>query len=93
MLILIMVLLFRWFPTVFLSLEFKFAIPPNQKTVGVFAQGLYLNEGRHDTYVEVWSTPTGGEETNWREEPRCLCTSTQMNLCIPMEVNLRKGKL
>jgi hypothetical protein len=79
---------------VFLAIEFKFAIPPAQNTAGVYAQGQYVNEGRHDTYVEVWSAPsnTDGSGAKWREESRCLCTSIQMNLSVSPSVNIKRGK-
>ncbi|EPQ54419.1 hypothetical protein GLOTRDRAFT_139013 [Gloeophyllum trabeum ATCC 11539] len=94
----------EWFPTLTLSIEFKFPIPTSQeyarRTVGVHARGRYINnpQGRHETVVEVWSAPTNiGEDygqipQDWREKQRCLAVSSQMALIVPMALNLRKAE-
>jgi len=93
-----------WYPTVVMSLEFKSPISRSSavhspQTVGVFMSSKFINDpqGRHDTYVEVWSAPgdiADGKRVKegWREEQRCLLVSHQMGLVLPMEVNERKGR-
>ncbi|RDB14795.1 hypothetical protein Hypma_016330 [Hypsizygus marmoreus] len=90
-----------WFPTMVLAIEFKAPIPrPSDvyasRTVGLYSSGRFLNDGRHDAYVEVWSAPCnigeGVDTEGWREKQVCLATATQMAYIVPMEVNMAKGK-
>ena len=86
-----------------MTLEFKFPIPiPSSKdhsprTVAIWSSSKFMNDpqGRHDSYVEVWTAPSnigeGIEGDNWKEGQRCLAVSTQMALLIPMEVNQKLG--
>jgi hypothetical protein len=84
-----------------LSLEFKAKIPDDpafsQRTVGLYSCGRFMHEGRHDAYVEVWTSPTdigeGVEEEGWREKQVCLATTHQMALTVPRSVNERRGTL
>lgn len=91
-----------WFPTMVITLEFKFPIPPPSKdhasrTVGMFWRGNFVNDpqGRHETYVELWSAPSdvgeGFEVDGWRDNQVCLAVANQMSLSLPMEVNLKQG--
>ncbi|KAK0441679.1 thioesterase-like superfamily-domain-containing protein [Armillaria borealis] len=91
-----------WFPTMVITLEFKFPIPPPSKdhasrTVGMFWRGNFINDpqGRHETYVELWSAPSdigeGIEVDGWRDNQVCLAVANQMSLSLPMEVNLKQG--
>ncbi|KAG6860387.1 hypothetical protein C0995_011772 [Termitomyces sp. Mi166 len=90
-----------WFPTIVLSLEFKAPIPPlsvahARRTVGLYSSGKFLNDGRHDGYVEVWTAPCdigkGKEISCWREKQVCIAVATQMASIIPMEVNMKRGE-
>ena len=93
-----------WAPTMTMTLEFKFPIPTfpsphhSSRTVAIFSSGKFINDpqGRHDTYVEVWTAPSdineGHEKEGWKEHQRCLCVATQMALLLPIEVNLRQGR-
>ena len=102
----------RWFATVVMSIEFKSKIPSfhsvkssqfSPRTVGVYTEGRFMSEGRHDSFVEVWTSPAniGGSDridglsntdTSWRENQVCLAISHQMALTIPIAKNLRKAK-
>ncbi|KAL5524108.1 hypothetical protein ACEPAG_8281 [Sanghuangporus baumii] len=102
-----------WFATVVLTVEFKSRIPSSMldphtryspfspRTVGVYASSRFMTEGRHDEFVEVWTTPStigshssrgdSDEEVDpkWRENQICLAISTQMALTIPEEDSRR----
>ncbi|KZT27455.1 hypothetical protein NEOLEDRAFT_1176863 [Neolentinus lepideus HHB14362 ss-1] len=94
----------QWFPTLTLTIEFKFPIPTSdeyaKRTVGIHARGRYINnpQGRHETTVEVWSAPSnigegqGQPADVWRDKQVCLAVSSQMALVVPMAVNRRKGE-
>jgi hypothetical protein len=82
-----------------ITVEFKSPIPTSScytsRTVGLYSSGRFINnpEGRHDAYVEVWTAPEPGRETEgWRDKQICLAVSTQMALTVPMEVNRRIGR-
>ncbi|KNZ73200.1 hypothetical protein J132_00589 [Termitomyces sp. J132] len=90
-----------WFPTIVLSLEFKAPIPSSsathaRRTVGLYSSGKFLNDGRHDGYVEVWTAPCdigeGKEIPGWREKQVCIAVAKQMASIIPIEVNMKRGK-
>ncbi|KAG5634440.1 hypothetical protein H0H81_001942 [Sphagnurus paluster] len=90
-----------WFPTIALAIEFKAPIPRSSTkhsshTVGVYSTGKFMNAGRHDAWVEVWTAPCnvgeGSEIPGWREEQVCLAVATQMAYTVPIEVNLARGK-
>ncbi|ESK95191.1 hypothetical protein Moror_1009 [Moniliophthora roreri MCA 2997] len=88
-----------WFPTMTMTLEFKFPLPPtsSNRTFGLYTNCRFINDprGRHDIYVEVWSAPCnlgeGKAEEGWKEKQVCLAVSTQTALIIPMEANMRIG--
>ncbi|KAK7028141.1 hypothetical protein VNI00_014956 [Paramarasmius palmivorus] len=92
-----------WFPTLTMTLEFKFPIPtPSENSYSDRTFGLYTNckfindpQGRHDVHVEIWSAPCnvgeGREVEGWREKQVCMAVSTQTALVIPMEANARMG--
>ncbi|TCD68057.1 hypothetical protein EIP91_011602 [Steccherinum ochraceum] len=92
-----------WAPTIVMTLEFKFPIPRpsssdhSRRTVAVFSSGKFMNDpqGRHDTYVEVWTAPSniaeGEVKEDWKETQRCIAVSTQMALVMPGSVNLKLG--
>ncbi|KAJ7464782.1 thioesterase-like superfamily-domain-containing protein [Mycena galericulata] len=92
-----------WFPTMTLIIEFKAPIPaPSEKhsarTVGIYSTGAFWGEpqGRHDTYLEVWTAPSdigiGVVADGWRDNQFCLATATQMSLSLPMDVNAGRAK-
>ncbi|KAJ7741337.1 thioesterase-like superfamily-domain-containing protein [Mycena metata] len=92
-----------WFPTVTMTIAFHAPIPPPSarhaaRTVGLYSTGTFWGEpqGRHGSYVEVWTAPSelgqGVEEEGWRENQVCLATATQMALALPMEVNAGRAK-
>ncbi|KAJ4475804.1 hypothetical protein J3R30DRAFT_3437125 [Lentinula aciculospora] len=97
-----------WFPTMTMSIEYKFTIPKSSKrtttihsncTVGVFSSTNFLHGtmGRHSLYTELWTAPCHiGEDVRvnkgWRDDQVCLAVSMQMVLVVPMERNLTKGK-
>lgn len=84
-----------------ISLEFKVKIDNSHaaRTVGLWSIGKFMQDGRHDNSVEVWTAPCelgdGSEEQkDWRKGQYCLCTSTQMALTLPLSVNeARKAKM
>ncbi|KAG6860359.1 hypothetical protein C0995_012253 [Termitomyces sp. Mi166 len=90
-----------WFPTMVLALEFKapiprFSVDHATRTVGIYYSTKFINDGRHDCNVEVWSAPQdigeGKEVPGWREKQVCIATATQMAYIVPMEVNLERAK-
>ncbi|KAF8073935.1 thioesterase-like superfamily-domain-containing protein [Lyophyllum atratum] len=90
-----------WLPTMVLAMEFKAPIPSSSathasRTVGLYSSGKFMNDGRHDAYVEVWTAPCdigeGKELPGWREKQVCLAIATQMAYVMPFGVNLGKGK-
>lgn len=88
-----------WYPTMVLSLDFKTKIPKDFKlrTVGLWAEGKHLQDGRHDNTVEVWTAPCELGDTSarvqedWRKEQHCLLLATQMALTLPLEVNTSRA--
>ncbi|KAJ3741729.1 thioesterase-like superfamily-domain-containing protein [Lentinula detonsa] len=96
-----------WFPTISMTIEYKFAIPRPSKatpsysnrTVGVFSSTSFLHGalGRHTSSTEVWTAPCDiGEAVEvaegWRDDQVCLAVSTQMAVIVPIEKNLGRGK-
>jgi hypothetical protein len=67
--------------------------------MGLYSEGRFMVEGRHEIYSEVWTAPVDldeqrkydGEDEKWREGMRCLAITHQMALTFPVEVNVRKG--
>lgn len=93
-----------WFPTMVMAIDFKFKIPKSSKyarrTVGLHAYGTFMQDGRHDNSVEVWTAPCELGEANatvdkdWRIDQFCLAVSTQMALTLDISVNeKRRAKL
>ncbi|KAJ7494364.1 thioesterase-like superfamily-domain-containing protein [Mycena galericulata] len=91
-----------WLPTLTLSLEYKTPIPPpsamhSARTVGVYVMSGFLSEpqGRHDTYIEIWTAPSdigeGVEVDGWRDSQVCLGIATQMQLIVKGSVNKKAG--
>lgn len=90
-----------WFPTLSLALQYRFPIPPPdsphhaKRTLGVYFSGRYINDGRHDATVEVWTAPAelgeGAETADWREHQRCLAMATHLALIVPFSVNSSMG--
>ena len=66
------------------------------RTLGIYSMGRFITEGRHDQYVELWTSPSpigsGSDEfdAGWREKQICLATSTQMAVTIPQSGSSRK---
>jgi len=88
-----------WFPTMFLAIDFKSPIPrPSEhhanRTVGLYTNNQFYNDGRHDARVEIWTAPSnfgeGEDSGDWRDKQVCLAVATQMAYTLPMEVNLAK---
>ncbi|KAL1729682.1 hypothetical protein EV714DRAFT_212436 [Schizophyllum commune] len=92
----------NWFPTLNMAVQYVFPIPPAdslhhaRRTVGVYFSGRFVNDGRHDATVEVWTAPAelgeGDENLDWREPQRCLATATHFALVVPFSVNQAKGE-
>ncbi|KAG6829516.1 hypothetical protein H0H92_004318 [Tricholoma furcatifolium] len=93
-----------WYPTIVLSVEFKAPIPSPStmhadRTVGLYSSGKFLNDGRHDAYVEVWTAPCnigeGKEVPGWREKQGTMNVSTQQifgtNSAAPQDSKQRQG--
>ncbi|KAF9046939.1 hypothetical protein BDZ89DRAFT_66041 [Hymenopellis radicata] len=91
----------NWFPTMVMTLEFKFPIPAAAagRTVGAYSVSSALlahPQNRHNTNVEIWSAPAdvgeeGGEvREGWRGEQVCLLVASQMAMIMPMEVNRQR---
>ncbi|KAJ7144998.1 thioesterase-like superfamily-domain-containing protein [Mycena crocata] len=87
-----------WLPTLTLTLEYKAPIPSpsamhSARTVGVRVVSGFMSEpqGRHDTFIEIWTAPSGiGEGTEidgWRDAQVCLGIATQMQLMVKGTVN------
>jgi len=83
----------------FLAIEFKSPIPrPSahhaNRTVGLYANSQFFNDGRHDVRVEIWTASSnfgeGDDRGDWRDKQVCLAVATQMGYTLPMEVNLAK---
>ncbi|KAJ3733874.1 hypothetical protein DFJ43DRAFT_167953 [Lentinula guzmanii] len=96
-----------WFPTITMTMEYKFTIPRPSKatpshsnrTLGVFSSTSFLHGalGRHSSLTEVWTAPCDiGEAVEvaegWQDDQVCLAVSTQMAVIVPMEKNLGRGK-
>ena len=88
-----------WFPTMVLDLQFLVKIPSSYRlrTVGLWSEGRFLQDGRHDNSVEVWTAPCelgdkGAKiDKDWKKEGHCLCISRQMALTLPISVNESRG--
>lgn len=75
--------------------------PPSElskSTVALYSITKFINAGRHDQTVEVYSAPANigekveGELGDWRKGMQILGISTQMALVLPFEINTRKGE-
>ena len=85
-----------------MAVQYVFPIPSEdsphhaRRTVGVYFSGRFVNDGRHDATVEVWTAPAelgeGDENLEWREPQRCLATATHFGLVVPFSVNQAKGE-
>lgn len=58
--------------------------------VFLYAKGSFLEAGRHDCVVEVWSAPSTEAEKRetWREEQVCLARCTQFAWALPVSCSL-----
>jgi hypothetical protein len=83
----------------YLAIEFKSPIPKDSKyhsdrTVGLYTQATFFNDGRHDSTTELWTAPSkfgeGKDTGDWREKQVCLAVATQLSYTTPFEVNLAK---
>ncbi|KIJ34872.1 hypothetical protein M422DRAFT_782747 [Sphaerobolus stellatus SS14] len=89
-----------WFPTMVLSVEYKAEIPDDpaisKRTIGLYSRSSFMNEGRNEMYVEIWTAPSnlgeGVESEGWQDKQVCLAIATQTGLSVPVEVNIRKAK-
>ena len=86
----------------YLALEFKSPIPQlseyhSDRTVGIYTTSKFFNDGRHDSWTEIWTAPSnfgeGEDKGDWRDKQVCLAVATQLGYTLPFEVNLRKAKL
>jgi len=94
-----------WFPTMVMTIEYKFPLPKlskdhSNRTIGIFSSTKFIHGtmGRQDMYTEIWTAPCDvGENVEvadgWRDKQFCLAVSTQMALTVPIAWNLAKGKL
>jgi len=88
-----------------MTLEFKNPIPPpsenhSGRTVGVYSVGRFINDpqSRHEIDLEIWTAPSNvgegdAQNKSWRDNQVCIAVATQMAICVPFDVNARKGKL
>lgn len=95
----------RWHPTMVLTVQFFFPIPPasspyhSSRTVGLYGTSNFLVDplARHDTNVEVWTSPCnigeGEIEEGWRDKQVCLASASQMAVTMPLELTRQKPKL
>lgn len=72
----------------------------SSNTFGLYTLGRFMQEpmGRHETYMEVWSSPKIGDESNavnsdWREKQRVLAVATHTALSIPIALVAMKAKM
>lgn len=80
-------------------LEYKAKIPDDpmisKRTVGLYSSGRFMHEGRHEVYVEIWTSPTnigeGVEVDGWRDKQVCLAIAHQMALTIPAPIPKEKA--
>ncbi|OBZ79469.1 hypothetical protein A0H81_00070 [Grifola frondosa] len=94
----------RWFPTITLTIEFKFPIPSlssadhSPRTVALFSSGSFVNDpqARHDNRVELWTAPSdigvGEVREGWRETQRCLAVANCVMMVVPAVVGTSKVK-
>ncbi|KAG8714125.1 hypothetical protein FRC08_012340, partial [Ceratobasidium sp. 394] len=81
------------YPTVLITLEFKCQLPRpatpgySNRTLGLYSRNLFLNQGRHDGYCELWSAPNSigearedDENDAWKREMRCIAVANQLGL-------------
>ncbi|KAG8739572.1 hypothetical protein FRC10_005432 [Ceratobasidium sp. 414] len=81
------------YPTVLITLEFKCQLPRrgtpgySDRTLGLYSRNLFLNQGRHDGYCELWSAPSSigeagesDESDAWKREMRCIAVANQLAL-------------
>lgn len=92
----------RWFPTIFMSIEYKVKISSlpvadhARHTAGVFSTGKFAHQGRHEIHVELWTSPcelgdsTDKQREDWRERSVCVAISSQMNLTTDPALNGRR---
>ncbi|CAE6461387.1 unnamed protein product [Rhizoctonia solani] len=91
-----------WYPTMVMTIEFKRKLPRRDmtgysgRTLGVYSRGSFLEYGRHDMYGEIWSAPSsigqpGERDANWKKDMRCVAITSQMALCVSIDVNRSKG--
>ena len=84
-----------WFPTMVIDIQFVVKISSlyRLRTVGLWSEGRFMQDGRHDNSVEVWTAPCELEDekaqidADWKKEQHCLCISRQMALTLPLSVN------
>ncbi|CUA73332.1 hypothetical protein RSOLAG22IIIB_10712 [Rhizoctonia solani] len=95
-----------WYPTMVMTIEFKRKLPKkglagySSRTLGVYSQGSFLEHGRHDTYGEIWSAPSGigqpdgrdSADDSWKKDMRCVAVTGQMALSVSIDINRSKGE-
>lgn len=72
----------------------------SSNTFGLYTLGRFMQDpmGRHETYLEVWSSPKVGDGSNsensdWRERQRILAIATHTALSIPISTIAMKAKM
>ncbi|KAH8920705.1 hypothetical protein BT69DRAFT_1336209 [Atractiella rhizophila] len=85
-----------WYPTITLSIEFKFPIPADPlRQLAIFSNGRVAVEGRADHSVELWAVPAevdvDGEE--WKKKCFCLAIGRQISLTRVPERNWGGSKI
>jgi len=87
-----------WYPTMSIHLQYLSRVDEKDEKysktkVFLYANGSFLEEGRHDCTVEVWTAPASNRENgNWREEQVCLARCTQFAWALPLSVNQSRAK-
>ncbi|KAJ7119009.1 thioesterase-like superfamily-domain-containing protein [Mycena epipterygia] len=84
-----------WLPTLALNVEYKAPIPAHSapRTIGVYVISGFVSEpqGRHNTFIEMWSAPSGigegAEVDGWRDSMVCLAIAAQTQLMVSGSVN------
>ncbi|KAF8522119.1 thioesterase-like superfamily-domain-containing protein [Hysterangium stoloniferum] len=88
-----------WHPTMVFSLQYNAKIPDDfsfsKRTVGLYSRSSFMDGGRHDVTVEIWTAPSnigeGKEIEGWREKQVCIGLAYQMASVVPSSVNERKA--
>jgi hypothetical protein len=95
-------LFIRWYPSLTISVQWITPIPHATntfapRTVAAYARGSFINDpqGRHDSRVEIWSSPSelgsGPVEEGWRDKQVCMAIINSTALFVPGNLNIKLG--